>query len=634
MNLRKLRRLQYSSETGSLKRRLMVMGVAASCFLGILAIRLWVLQVITGDEFRRRSETNRIETKVIRGLRGKILDRSGRLLVGNRAAFHLALIPRSVPDLTDTLRSLEEKTGLDPERARARLLRGNPFKPIVVQRDLPREAMAHVMEHRWQLPGVLIQVDQQREYRQRATASHLMGYLGEVSDVRLMRKRGYRPGDMTGKHGIEREFEDVLRGVHGKRWVEVDAFGREIKVIRERPAKPGRNLVLTLDLDLQRKAESLLAEQPGVLIALNPRSGEILALASNPRFDPNDLTTGMTKAYWNSLVQNPLRIFQDRATRGQYPPGSVFKIVMAAAALEENVLGLSDTLFCSGEFSFGGRAYRCWQARGHGRINLHRALVESCDVFFYQLGLKLGIKRISRYASAFGLGRPTGILSRGEKAGVVPSPQWKKKTLGHPWYPGETVSVSIGQGYLLVTPIQMAVLISAVANGGTLYRPAIVRRIEHSDGTVTKTFRPEIRGRLPVSPRNLNIIRKALRGVVHSARGTGFRARIPGIEVAGKTGTAQVVRLRHRKDSKEQQQKPRVQRDHAWFVAFAPFEEPTIAVVVLAEHAGRGGSRYAPLARELIAHYLGLRDESLPRNVRASSPPANGESTSRAQGAL
>ncbi|MFQ5911942.1 MAG: penicillin-binding protein 2 [Nitrospinota bacterium] len=632
MNLRKLRRLRHPTETGDPNRRLRALAVCAFCLMGALLIRLWVLQVIQGEKFRRRSETNRIETKIIPGLRGKIQDRAGRVLAGDRPAFDLALIPHSVPNVTDTLIHLQKRTGLDPLWARSQIGLGNRFKPIVVQKNLSREAVAQVMERRWQLPGVLIQVRPQREYPERDLAAHLIGYLGEVTEGQVKKRRGYRAGDMAGKQGIEREFEDVLRGVHGRKWVEVDAFGREIKVIGERPAKTGKSLVLTLNVELQQKAEELLAEQPGVLIAMDPRNGEILALASNPRFDPNALTDGMSAKDWNKLIRNPLRVLQNRATRGQYPPGSVFKIVLAAAALEENAIAPSDTLFCPGFYRFGRRSYRCWKAGGHGNVNLHRALVESCDVYFYQLGLKLGIDRIARYASAFGLGRPTGLVSEGEKAGVVPSPEWKRKRFGQPWYPGETVSASIGQGYNLVTPIQLAVLISAVANGGTLFRPRLVRRIEEKDGSVVQTFLPEIRGRLPVKRKNLEFVRKALRGVVQEKRGTGFRAKIPGVQVAGKTGTAQVVRLKHRKDSKEQAQGDRLRRDHAWFVAFAPYEEPTIAVVVLAEHAGKGGSRYAPLARELIAHHLGIREDAHPQSVRAGSPTTRAGITSRREG--
>ena len=620
MNFRKIRRPPSRIEAGSINRRLIVIGSVSLFLIGILTLRLWVLQVIQGEDFRRRSENNRIETKPVPGIRGKILDRNGRLLAGNRAAFHLALIPRSIPDLENSLSRLKEQTGLDPVRAMAKIRRSNPFKPMIVQRNLSREAVAQVMEHRWELPGVLIQINPQREYPYNAIAAQMMGYLGKISKSQLKKEKGYRHGDMIGKQGIERDFEETLRGARGRRWVEVDAFGREIKLLGERPAKPGKNLVLTLDLELQQMAESLMADRSGVLIAMDPRDGKILALASNPRFDPNALTNGMSVELWNSLRQNPLRILQDRATRGQYPPGSVFKIVMAAAGLEENLIQPTDTFFCPGNFKFHDRTYRCWQARGHGNVNLHRALVESCDVFFYELGLKLGISRIAQYASAFGLGKPTGIVKRGEKVGIVPSPGWKKKILGQPWYPGETVSVSIGQGYSLVTPIQIAVLTAAVANGGTLFRPTLVRRIEESDGTVLETFAPEITGRLPVSPKNLKLIRNALRGVVHDPRGTGFRARLPGIKVAGKTGTAQVVRLKARKDSKEQQTKPRFLRDHAWFIAFAPFEEPSIAVVVLAEHAGQGGSRYAPLAKAFIAHHLEIAAPQPQARIKVSSP--------------
>jgi penicillin-binding protein 2 len=634
MSLRKLRRIQSQIGTGNINRRLTVIGIATLCLMGVLVIRLWVLQVIKGDEFRRRSETNRMDMKTIPGLRGKILDRDGRLLAGNRPAFDLAVIPRSVPDLDKTLSELTERTGLEPSWAHTQIQRGNPFKPIVVQKNLSRPAMAYVMERRWQLPGVVIQVNPQREYPGQKLGAHLMGFLGEVTERQIKKKRVYGPGDMTGKQGIEREYEAVLRGVNGTRWVEVDAYGREIKVIGEKPATPGQNLVLTLNLDLQRKAEELLSEQPGVLIAMDPRNGEILALASNPRFDPNILTNGMTPETWSSVVKNPLRVLQDRATRGQYPPGSVFKIVMAAAGLEEKVIGPSDTVFCPGHFYFGKRIYRCWQAPGHGKVNLHRAISESCDVYFYQLGLKLGIDRIARYARAFGLGAPTGLVADGEKAGIVPSSAWKKRVLREKWYTGETVSVAIGQGFTLVTPIQMAVLISAVANDGEIFRPMLVRRIEESDGSVVRTFSPKSRGRLPVKPKNLKIIQKALRGVVHDKRGTGFRAKIKGIEVAWKTGTAQVVRLKERKDSKMQQEGPRLRRDHAWFVAYAPFDKPTIAVVVLAEHAGKGGSRYAPLAKGLISEYLGIQENPPPASARVSNLRNSGTPATRETGAM
>ncbi len=603
MDFRRIRNSQFQTDTGSLYKRLVVI-VGASLFLiGILVLRLWVLQVVRGEEYRQRSENNRIQTKSVRGLRGKILDRNGHLLAGNRAAFHLALIPRSVPDLSKRLNHLKKRTGLDPDRAMAKIRRGNPFKPITIQRNLSREAVAYLMEHRWQLPGILIQIKPQREYPQESMASQLMGYLGKVSEKRLKRKAGYQPEDLTGKQGIERDFEGILRGSRGKQWVEVDAFGREIKLIGKRLAKPGKNLVLTLDLELQQKAESLMANHLGVMIAMDPRTGEILALASNPNFDPNKLTNGMSTKSWSSLLKNPTKILLNRATRA-YPPGSVFKIVMAAAALEEGIMKVNDTIFCQGEIFYGDRTYRCWEARGHRNSNLHRALVESCDVYFYKIGLELGINQIAKYASAFGLGKPTGIVQFGEKVGIVPTPAWKKKAKKKPWYPGETVSVSIGQGFTTVTPIQIAVLTAAIANGGTLFQPLLVRRIEESNGTVLETFASRITGRLPLTPKNMKIIRNALRGVVHDSRGTGYLAKLPGIKIAGKTGTAQVARLKNRKDSKEQLAGLRKLRDHAWFIAFAPFDDPEIAVVVFAEHAGKGGSRFAPLAKALMAHHL------------------------------
>lgn len=594
--------------------------VSLACF-GLLMIRLWSLQVIRGEEFRQRSENNRISIQVIPSPRGLILDRKGEVLATSRPAFHLALLPYAVPDLPGTLELLGPRVGLDMEETRARLERANAFKPVVIRHDIPREAVAYLEEHRLQFPGVLLQVEPLRNYPAKVQPAHVLGYVGEVNEAEIRQKdRSYRLGDFIGRQGLERDFEDFLRGVPGRRWVEVDAFGREQRVLNEQPYGPGKNLILTLDASLQEKAESLLGDTVGTIIAVDPRNGEVLAMASQPRFDPNAFAGGISVNAWKELTSDALHPLEDRATRGQYPPGSVFKIAVAAAALQEGAIKEDEELFCPGHLVFGGRTYRDWRPEGHGWVNIHQALVESCDVFFWKVGLRLGIDAIARHARAFGLGDSTGLRDQGEKEGIVPSPEWKLENIGEPWYPGETLSASIGQGYTVVTPIQMAVLISAIANEGTLYEPRLVLRVEEPDGRVIQTFGPKMRGRLPIQPQYIDMIRRGLRGVVNEERGTGSLARIQNIQVAGKTGTAQVIRLRKRHDQKEQETRPRELRDHGWFVAFAPYENATIAVVVLGEHGGLAGGRYAPLAREVIAHHLNMS-----REEPGSEPASDGE---------
>jgi penicillin-binding protein 2 len=348
------------------------------------------------------------------------------------------------------------------------------------------------------------------------------------------------------------------------------------------------NLVLTLDLGLQQLVEAELAGQAGAIVVLDPRQGEILAMASQPSFDPNRFVTGMAVADWTRLLKDPRNPLQNRAIQVQYPPGSTYKIVMAVAGLEEGLITPKTTVHCTGVFPFGNRVFKDWKQGGHGIVNVHAALVQSCDVFFYWLGQRLGIDTMARYARGFGLGTPTGFEAH-EKPGLVPSTAWKRAARGAPWYPGETISAAIGQGYNLVTPLQLANVISAVANGGTLYRPRIVKRLETPEGKVVQEFTPERLGEIPARPETLRLVQQALWGVVHEPRGTGWRARLEGIGVAGKTGTVQVITHAPKGD-----RLPERFRDHGWFVAYAPFDHPQLAVAILGEHGGRGARPMLP----------------------------------------
>ncbi len=589
------------------RRRLRGLVVAILVAFVLLLGRAWHLQVMQGDYFLRLSEDNRLRRLRLKSLRGKILDRHGRVLAENRAAYSLMAVPEDLPP-APVLLALLKRLNSETELAALRPLRPTAaFKPILIQRDLPRHRVAYFAEHRMDFPGLFLEVEPLRSYPYGTLAAHLLGYLGEINESQLRRMgRGtYQPGDLIGQYGLERRHETVLRGTHGVRQVEVDTFGRETQLISERPPTPGVNLILTLDLQLQQLAEHLLAEYTGSVIALEPRNGQILALASSPAFDPNTFATHLSEARWATLTNDSRHPLHNRTIQGQYPPGSVFKILTALAALEEGVVTPHTTVCCPGYYVYGRRTYRDWKPSGHGCVNLYQALAQSCDIYFYQVGQELGVDRIARYARAFGLGQATGFAPQTEKRGLIPSTQWKRQARGQPWYGGETLSVAIGQGYTLTTPLQVANLIATLANGGTLYQPYVVLRQESVDGTILQQTPPTVLRQLDLKPEHITWVKQGLWGVVHDPKGTGKLARHEQIAIAGKTGTAQVIRLsKHNTGRKFQEQLPERLRDHAWFVAFAPMEAPQIAVVVMIEHAGKGGSNFAGVAKAIIQAYL------------------------------
>jgi penicillin-binding protein 2 len=397
--------------------------------------------------------------------------------------------------------------------------------------------------------------------------------------------------------------------VHGGQQVEVDALGRELRVLDEEEAIPGHTLILSIDLDLQQAAEAALGEEAGAIVALDPRNGEVLAMVSQPAFDPNEFAGGIKPERWRELTQHPRHPLNARAIQGQYPPGSTFKIIMATAALEEGIINPFNRIHCNGHLPFGNHDFRCWKKGGHGSMNVHDALVNSCDVFFYQVGQRLGIDTIARYAHAFGLGLPTGIEIGHERSGIIPDSDWKKRTFKQPWFAGETLSAAIGQGYVTATPLQMAEAVATIATGSR-YKPYLVQRVESIDGGVVQDVAPELVAKLPVRHTALKQVQEALVDVV--AHGTGKRGGLPDIAVAGKTGTSQVVALgRERVPAAKLKWN---QRDHAWFVAYAPADDPTIAVATLVEHAagGGGGAVAAPITRDVLATYFRLREEGAP----------------------
>ncbi|MBW1971793.1 MAG: penicillin-binding protein 2 [Deltaproteobacteria bacterium] len=584
---------------------ILFVGIVIIAFF-FLGLRLFYLQIIKGDENKKLAENNRIRLRKLIPQRGLIIDRHGTILAGNIPSYRAMIVPEDFEHSPDGFKLIARCLNINVDEIQKRLKSASkdfPFRPVTIKTDLNWKEVAHIEEERSHLPGVQIVVSPKRYYPFGKTCSHVIGYMGmiNVHELRKYEYLGYQSGDWLGRSGIEASCEPILRGKVGGRQIEVDAIGRELKTLSEVLPIPGNNVILTIDLPLQKKIEEIFKGKIGAVIAIDPRNGEILSMVSSPSFDPGVFYKKISKKEWMKLVKDPFHPFQNRCIMGQYPPGSLFKVVVAAAALKEALITPSKKVFCPATFILGDQEYRDWKEGGFGDINLKQALIESCDVYFYKLGYRLGIEKIAKYARLFGLGRKTGIDIPGEKSGLVPDKNWKRKRFNEPWYLGETITCSIGQGYLLVTPIQVASLFSAIANGGILYRPHLIKRIERYDGIITKEILPEPLGKVSISKENLDVIRKALIGVVNSPVGTGRRCKMERVLVGGKTGTAQVISIPKNKNEREI---PFKLRDHAWFAAFAPAENPELVVVVLVEHGGHGGNVPALVAKDIFDFYF------------------------------
>lgn len=577
------------------------------CVIGafmVLIGRLFYLQVMEGEEYRRLSENNCIRLQRIAAPRGGIYDRRGVLLADNRPSFDLGIVLKDAEPLADTVKKLARCTGIPEKEIFEKIRkgkRGGAYKPVLLKEDIGRDILAVIEARHFDLPGIAVDFKPRRQYLHGGTASHLLGYLGEISEEEL--KSGNYPevrgGELVGKYGIEKSGGHFLRGRKGGRQVEVNARGQVVRVLDTVDAVPGHNLYLTIDFRLQQAAEELLTGKVGALVALEPDSGKVIAMASMPGFDQNRFIKGISHPDWKALISNPDRPLENKAVQGEYPPASTYKIVTALAGLEEGVVDLKSTAFCPGYYRFGDRIFRCWRRGGHGTVNVTGALAVSCDVYFYQLGQKLGVDRLAEYARACGLGAPTGIALPHESAGLIPTALWKKKRTGVPWQKGETLSIAIGQGYNLVTPVQMAVLTAAVANGGTLYRPALLEKVVSAGGETVKAFEKEIAGRIPVRPEHLEIVKRGLWEVVNGSRGTARLARIEHVDISGKTGTAQVI-SRKKGDRSYSKKLADRHKPHAWFVAYGSRGEKKIAVAVIIEHGEHGSGTAAPIARDFI----------------------------------
>ncbi len=597
----------------NLTSRILGASIICAVCLSVLIGRLWYLQIVRGSFFRDRSENNRLRTIFIPSPRGIIADRHGEAFVRNRPSFNIELVTEDAPNVNQVLDELASLVGEDAQALRERVGNQNKrrrFEPKILMRDVSRDVVAKVSVQRHRLPGVIVGVAPVREYPYGSLSAHTVGYLREISAEQLKSStyQGYRSGDMVGQSGIEAALEQYLRGERGAQAVIVNARGTKIGEAFFQPEIPGSDVHLTLDRQLQQVAERALDGRRGAVVALHAQTGEILAMASAPTFEPGLFTGEIPKEVWIDLTDSKSAKLSNRALQGAFPPGSVFKMFVAAAALSEGVAEPTEQTFCPGFLRFGKRQFRCHKHSGHGRTNLYDALVQSCDVYFYTMGQRLGVDRIHQYAhDLFGFGEPVALEGFDESSGLVPSTKWKGTYFRNPedkrWYPGETLPVSIGQGAVLATPLQVARAMAALVNGGKLLKPRIVSKVVASDGRMLEqtTGAAQVMRVIDIDPAILAEIKRGMVGVVEDKRGTGKRAALPKeskIGVGGKTGTAQVASRESGLNSE----------DHAWFAGFAPADNPQVVVVALVENGGHGGEIAAPVTRAVFKHFFGVQE--------------------------
>jgi penicillin-binding protein 2 len=617
----------------NLTPRILGASILCAICLSILVGRLWYLQIVRGSFFRDRSENNRLRTIFIPSPRGVIADRHGEALVRNRPSFNIELVVEDAPNVSQVVADVATLVGEDAQVLQDRLGNQNKrrrFEPKVLLRDVSRDVVAQVSAQRHRLPGVIVSVVPVREYPYGASSAHAVGYLREISAEQLKSTayQGYRAGDMVGQSGIESALEHYLRGERGAQAVIVNARGTKIGEAFFQPEIPGSDVHLTIDRQLQQVAERALEGRRGAVVAMHAQTGEILAMASAPAFEPALFTGEIAKEVWADLTDPKSTKLSNRALQGAFPPGSVFKMFVAAAALSEGVTDNNERTFCPGFLRFGKRAFRCHKHSGHGHTALYDALVQSCDVYFYTIGQRLGVDRIHEYAhNLFGFGEPINVEGFDESSGLVPSTQWKATYFRSPqdkrWYPGETLPVAIGQGAVLATPLQVARAMAALVNGGRLLHPRIVSKVVASDGRILeqRSGASQVMRVVDIDPAILSEIKRGMIGVVEDKRGTGKRAALPkesGIGVGGKTGTAQVASRESGLDHE----------DHAWFAGFAPADNPQIVVVALVENGGHGGEVAAPVTRAVLMQYFGVQEPKAAPTT-ATSKRGSGGMTAR-----
>ncbi|MDD5131390.1 MAG: penicillin-binding protein 2 [bacterium] len=575
------------------KKKVVIVGVIIVFGFVFLFLRLFYMQVLNGRYFRRIADENRMQRFYQKAPRGQIYDRYHKLLAINIPSFVVSFTSYSLTqqEIERISRELAAILNLSFQEVKTKTFSSlQPLDPVMIASDITREQALTIMERKASLPGVNVAIEPKRQYPEGTLACHVIGYVGELTleEYKDLRDVGYRIGDKIGKTGLEAYYDKLLKGEHGEKQIEISASGRQLRLLRETASNSGNDLELTIDAEVQRLVQDALQGVNGAAVVMNPRSGEVIALASSPGFNPNTFLRPVTRGEFQYLFKNRGRPLFNKAIQAQYPPGSGFKIVTTAAGLQEGFIIPEEKLECTGEMVLGtyNQVFRCWKKDGHGKIPLNTAIAQSCDVFFYQLGLRLGVTRIANYAKKFGLGSLTGIDLPSEKKGIVPDRDWKKRVVKEAWYDGDTLNMCIGQGYLWVTPLQMAGIFSAVANDGPYYRPKIVKKIISPDGKVYHDFFPEEQGIVELDRQNWHTIKKGLEDAV--TYGTGRQAYIRGLKVAGKTGTAQNPQG----------------IDHAWFGCLAPVDNPQVVIVVFVEHGGHGGVVAAPIARRILEGYF------------------------------
>ena len=585
-----MRRRFLPPSGGSRARQRRAVWVIGIGFLGLL-LRLWYLQILEGHSFRVQALNNHLRLRPVEAPRGAILDRNGEVLVENRPAFDLYVTPGDVSNPAEVAAVLADVLQVVPDAIAQRLAerRPQPFQPLLLRKDLDDRLVAAVEERKLELPGISIRVRPTRAYPGGAVAASILGYVSEVTQAQLQREeyRDFRPGESLGQAGVEQRFDGFIRGVDGGEEVVVDAQGRGVQLLSRIEPRSGANLFLTIDARVQAAAEAAFTGKKGAVIAMDPATGGIVALVSRPAYDPNLFVHRMTGRQWQAIAADPEHPLQNRAFQAQYPPGSIFKLIVAIAGLESGAL-TPETRFSAPEhFYLGTAKFDDWKKGGHGILDLKGAITESANTYFYQAGLRVGIDPIVEMAKAFGLGEPPGLNLGDEAKGHLPNPQPGRP--GHPdWSPADTVITSIGQGPVVASPLQLLEMVSAIANGGIVYRPHVVEKIVSLSGDLLEAYAPEVLRQVPVKPETLAFIRQAMLSVVE--HGTGTRAKVAGLLIAGKTGTAQVV--------KKGEGKGQVGlKDHGWFASFAPVDNPQLAVVVLVENGGFGGQVAAPIAK-------------------------------------
>lgn len=611
-------------------RRAFFVGGLQTLLIAGLAGRLYQLQIVDSERYTMLADENRIDTHLLPPPRGRIFDRSGQLLAGNHLNYRLMLIPEAVPDLDVALARVAALVPLDAherERIEREVRRKRRFVPVMVREQLTWKEVSRIEVNAPDLPGVMIEVGRSRRYAFGPDAAHVVGYIGAVGEAEMEDDPMLAlPGTRVGKSGAEKVLEKSLRGKAGTRQVEVNAHGRIVRELARQDGRPGDDHMLTIDLGLQQYAMARFGAESGSAVVIDVHSGEVLALASIPSYDPNAFATGLSRREWSALLSHPRLPLNNKSIAGQYPPGSTFKMIVALAALESGAVGPEQRFHCPGFLEVGNHPFRCWRRGGHGSVAMVRGIVESCDVYFYEVARRVGIDRIGAMAVRFGLGGTLDIELPGERPGLVPTQEWKRAARGAPWYVGDTLAVGIGQGYMLTTPLQLAVMVARIANGGFAVAPRIVRG-------VVRDGRPIVQRRaafpsLALSPAHFDIVRESMRRVVNEPGGTAYRARIdkPAFAMSGKTGTAQVRRISERERRTrvlKNEERPWEERDHALFVAYAPVERPRYGAAVIVEHGGSGSAVAAPIARDIMRE-VQRRDPSGRDAAPARADPAAG----------